>query len=95
MTAPGMLLFSAPIVFFVAYGGYLIQTGELDLGNLVLFSYLLNYIIEPLSLMPVLFAQVQEVSGASERMFDILEQPIEQENKPRLDMVPLTQPVVF
>lgn len=28
-------------------------------------------------------------------MFDILEQPIEQEDKPRLDMVPLTQPVVF
>ncbi|RFB28705.1 ABC transporter ATP-binding protein [Brevibacillus sp. VP] len=95
MTAPGMLLFSAPIVFFVAYGGYLIQTGELDLGNLVLFSYLLNYIIEPLSLMPVLFAQVQEVSGASKRMFDILEQPIEQEDKPRLDMDPHTQPVVF
>ncbi|PCN46211.1 ABC transporter ATP-binding protein [Brevibacillus laterosporus] len=95
MTAPGMLLFSAPIVFFIAYGGYLIQTGELDLGNLVLFSYLLTYIIEPLSLMPVLFAQVQEVSGASKRMFDILEQPIEQEDKPCLDMGANTQPVVF
>ncbi|MFS0916577.1 ABC transporter ATP-binding protein [Brevibacillus sp. 179-C 1.1 NHS] len=95
MTAPGILLFSAPILFFVAYGGYLIQTGELNLGSLVIFSYLLHFIIEPLSLAPVLFAQVQETSGAAKRLQEVFLQPIEQNDHPIIPVDPAAIPVQF
>ncbi|MGG4442603.1 ABC transporter ATP-binding protein [Brevibacillus fortis] len=95
MTAPGILLFSSPILFFVAYGGYLIQVGELDLGSLVLFSYLLHFIIEPLSLAPVLFAQVQETSGAAKRLQEIISQPVEQNDQPAISVDPEAIPVQF
>lgn len=95
MTAPGILLFSAPILFFVAYGGYLIQTGELTLGSLVIFSYLLHFIIEPLSLAPVLFAQVQETSGAAKRLQEICLQPVEQNDLPAISVDPKAVPVQF
>lgn len=95
MTAPGILLFSAPILFFVAYGGYLIQTGELSLGSLVIFSYLLHFIIEPLSLAPVLFAQVQETSGAAKRLQEIFLQPVEPDDQPAIRINPQAVPVEF
>ncbi|NRR23356.1 ABC transporter ATP-binding protein [Brevibacillus sp. MS2.2] len=95
MTAPGILLFSSPILFFVAYGGYLIQAGELDLGSLVIFSYLLHFIIEPLSLAPVLFAQVQETSGAAKRLQEIFSQPVEQNDQPVISVDPEAIPVQF
>ncbi|MBG9940868.1 ABC transporter ATP-binding protein [Brevibacillus formosus] len=95
MTAPGILLFSSPILFFVAYGGYLIQVGELDLGSLVIFSYLLHFIIEPLSLAPVLFAQVQEISGAAKRLQEIFSQPVEQNDQPAILVDPQAIPVQF
>lgn len=95
MTAPGILLFSAPILFFVAYGGYLIQTGELSLGSLVIFSYLLHFIIEPLSLAPVLFAQVQETSGAAKRLQDIFLQPVEENGRTAIPIDPAAVPVEF
>ncbi|MFE4201639.1 ABC transporter ATP-binding protein [Aneurinibacillus aneurinilyticus] len=88
MIAPGVILFSSPIIFFVTYGGYLIGQGELTLSNLVIFGYLINFVLEPLSTMPVLFAQIQEVSGASKRLLHIVEQPTEQKNKPVIDIHP-------
>ncbi|MEJ8545004.1 ABC transporter ATP-binding protein [Brevibacillus borstelensis] len=95
MTAPGILLFSSPILVFTAYGGYQLQTGELSLGSLVIFSYLLPFIIQPLSLTPMLFAQVQETTGASKRLFDIYVQSVEQDGNPPFAIDPDAVPVVF
>ncbi|MBW7473804.1 ABC transporter ATP-binding protein/permease [Paenibacillus oenotherae] len=72
-----LLLLSSPIIFSVTYGGYLIREGELTAGGMILFLYLLNFLMQPLSMAPILSAQVQEVKGAAKRLFEILELPLE------------------
>lgn len=72
-----LLLMSSPIIFSVSYGGYLIGEGELSAGSMVLFLYMLNFLMQPLSMAPVLSAQIQEVKGAAKRLFEMLELPLE------------------
>jgi ABC-type multidrug transport system fused ATPase/permease subunit len=72
-----LLLMSSPIIFSVSYGGYLIGEGELSAGSMVLFLYMLNFLMQPLSMAPVLSAQIQEVKGAAKRLFEVLELPLE------------------
>ncbi|WFA19854.1 ABC transporter ATP-binding protein [Paenibacillus mucilaginosus] len=75
-----ILFLASPIVFVIVYGGHLIEKGELDAGGIVLFIYLLNFVLQPVSLMPVLSAQIQEASGAARRLFEALDWPSEREN---------------
>ncbi|WP_156889603.1 ABC transporter ATP-binding protein [Paenibacillus harenae] len=72
-----LLLMSSPIIFSVSYGGYLIGEGELSAGSMVLFLYMLNFLMQPLSMAPVLSAQIQEVKGAAKRLFEMLDLPLE------------------
>lgn len=72
-----LLLLSSPIIFSVSYGGYLIGSGELTAGEMILFLYLLNFLMQPLSMAPILSAQVQEVKGAAKRLLEVLELPLE------------------
>ncbi|CAH1202648.1 Lipid A export ATP-binding/permease protein MsbA [Paenibacillus plantiphilus] len=72
-----LMLLSSPIIFSVSYGGYLIGEGELTAGGMILFLYLLNFLMQPLSMAPILSAQVQEVKGAAKRLLELLELPLE------------------
>ncbi|HZG16127.1 MAG TPA: ABC transporter ATP-binding protein [Candidatus Bathyarchaeia archaeon] len=95
IVGPSLLLFTSPVLFFVAYGGYLIKTGELDVSSLVVFSYLLGFIIEPLSLVPVLYAQIQETSGAANRLYELYRLPPEEERKSTFPFLADAIPITF
>ncbi|MFC0215897.1 ABC transporter ATP-binding protein [Paenibacillus chartarius] len=82
ITPVSLIMLSSPIIFAVSFGGYLIGQGELTAGGMVLFLMMLNYLMQPLSMAPVLSAQVQEAKGAAKRLFDILELPVEPSGRP-------------
>ncbi|WP_281887486.1 ABC transporter ATP-binding protein [Paenibacillus sp. YYML68] len=76
----GILSLSAPIVFVIIYGGHLISIGELNAGGIVLFLYLLTFIMQPIALVPAMFAQIEEASGAARRLFEALDWPSERQS---------------
>ncbi|WP_053375086.1 ABC transporter ATP-binding protein [Paenibacillus sp. FJAT-27812] len=90
-----LLLMSSPIIFSVSYGGYLIGEGELSAGSMVLFLYMLNFLMQPLSMAPVLSAQIQEVKGASNRLFELLELPLEPTNRDKHSIEETALPIAF
>jgi ABC-type multidrug transport system fused ATPase/permease subunit len=77
MSPVSILLLSTPLVFMVGYGGYLIEQNELNAGHIVIFLYLFSYVLQSVSMLPVLTAQIQEASGAARRLFDVLDMPLE------------------
>lgn len=77
MSPVSILLLSTPLIFMVGYGGYLIERNELNAGHIVIFLYLFSYVLQSVSMLPVLAAQIQEASGAARRLFEVLDLPQE------------------
>jgi ABC-type multidrug transport system fused ATPase/permease subunit len=77
MAPISLLLLSTPIILVIVVGGYLIGQGELTAGNIILFLYLLSFILQPISMMPLLFVQIGEALGAAQRLLEVLELPVE------------------
>ncbi|MEW9702232.1 ABC transporter ATP-binding protein [Paenibacillus sp. SI8] len=82
MSPVSILLLSSPLVLMVAVGGYLIEHGELTSGNIIIFLYMFSFVLQPISMIPVLSAQVQEVTGAASRLFEVLDMPLEPDIQP-------------
>ncbi len=72
------------IVGVVWYGAGLVQSGEFGLADLFTFILYTTFIGASISGMGDLYAQINKTVGASERLFEILEEPAEinfEENK--------------
>ncbi|CAM3094062.1 ABC transporter ATP-binding protein [Lactiplantibacillus plajomi] len=80
------IILLAAIFVIIAYGGILVQTGALTIGSLVAFLMYAVQMISPLSSVTGLVTAVQQTVGATERIDDILNSPIEDK---RLDGQPL------
>ncbi len=65
------------IVSIIAYGGVRVASGEMTTGTLVAFLLYLFQIIAPLTTLTMFFTQLQKAKGATERIIDILDEPIE------------------
>lgn len=95
MSPISILLLSTPLIFMVAIGGYLIEKGELTSGNIIIFLYMFSFVLQPISMIPVLSAQVQEVTGAASRLFEVLDMPVEQDIHSFQDMDLNAAPIEF
>lgn len=65
------------IVVIIAYGGMRVASGEMSTGTLVAFLLYLFQIIMPITTFAMFFTQLQKAKGATERIIDILEVPLE------------------
>lgn len=90
-----IMFMSAPIVFVILYGGYLIEHGELDAGGIILFLYLLGFILQPIGMAPALLAQIQEATGAARRLFEALDWPLEKDGESKQEFDAMSDPVIF
>ena len=70
-----MPLSITPFILAVGLGGYFVIQKEITFGSLFAFINLLNYVVNPLGSLPNIFASMGEASGASVRIFDLLDQP--------------------
>ncbi|MCY9806202.1 ABC transporter ATP-binding protein [Lentilactobacillus senioris] len=76
--SPIMLLAMMGIlVTVIGYGGVRVQNGTLSIGTLVAFLLYLFQIIAPATQFSQFFTQLQKTKGATARLDDLLEQPIE------------------
>ena len=73
-----------PFILAIGLGGYYVIHNEITFGSLFAFINLLNYVVNPLGSLPNIFASMGEASGASQRVFDLLDQSGE-----RLDGAPV------
>ncbi len=65
------------IVVIIAYGGMRVASGEMTTGTLVAFLLYLFQIIMPITTFAMFFTQLQKAKGATERIIDIMDVPLE------------------
>jgi ATP-binding cassette subfamily B protein len=75
---PSMALFEAAgAVIVLGFGSHAVLTGTMQLGNLVAFLMLTAFLYDPISRLHQLNQLVQAGRAAGERVFEILDEPIE------------------
>lgn len=67
------------IVIIIGYGGVRVANGTMSTGSLVAFLLYLFQIIFPITSFAMFFTQLQKAKGATERIIEILELPVEEE----------------
>jgi len=76
--SPLMSMFEAiGAVVVLAFGSYLVLNGVMQLGNLVAFLMLTAFLYDPISRLHQLNQLIQAGRAAGERVFEILDEPIE------------------
>lgn len=61
----------------IAYGGMRVASGSLSSGTLIAFVLYLFQIVMPIAMFGAFFTQFQKAKGATKRIIEILEEPIE------------------
>lgn len=75
------LVVMAVIVMIIAYGGMRVANGTMSTGSLIAFLLYLFQIIMPITSFAMFFTQLQKAKGATERIIEILDQPLEEGQK--------------
>ncbi len=76
--SPSMSMFEAVgAVIVLAFGSYAVLSGTMQLGDLVAFLMLTAFLYDPISRLHQLNQLVQAGRAAGERVFEILDEPIE------------------
>lgn len=79
MIGPVMqLMIMVVIVLIIAYGGMRVVNGTMSTGSLIAFLLYLFQIIMPITSFAMFFTQLQKAKGATERIIEILDQPLEE-----------------
>ncbi|MFD1205133.1 ABC transporter ATP-binding protein [Sporosarcina contaminans] len=65
------------IVMIIGYGGMRVASGAMSTGTLVAFLLYLFQIIMPITTFAMFFTQLQKAKGATERIIEIMELPLE------------------
>ncbi|HEU5375859.1 MAG TPA: ABC transporter ATP-binding protein [Ktedonobacteraceae bacterium] len=79
------------IAITVLYGGVLVSQGELKVGVLVAFTLYINRFFDPIREISQQYTQLQRAGVAAERIFQILEMPLDITDKPEAGPLPLIQ----
>lgn len=72
------LMIMVVIVLIIGYGGMRVVNGTMSTGALVAFLLYLFQIIMPITSFAMFFTQLQKAKGATERIIEILDQPLEE-----------------
>lgn len=65
--------------------GYFVAKGSLEVGAMIAFIQLMNYLVMPFSSLPGLINSMQQSLGAAGRIFEVLDSPVEVETLPEVD----------
>jgi ATP-binding cassette subfamily B protein len=67
----------------VAYGGYLALHGQVSIGSLVAFSSYVVMFQAPFQMLGMLMMQAQRAAASCDRIYEILDEPVEVTDRPR------------
>jgi ABC-type multidrug transport system fused ATPase/permease subunit len=76
------------IAITVLYGGVLVSQGTLQVGILVAFTLYINRFFDPIRDISQQYSQLQRAGVAAERIFQILEMPVDIIDKPGAEVLP-------
>ena len=76
------------IAITVLYGGELVSQGALQVGVLVAFTLYINRFFDPIRDISQQYSQLQRAGVAAERIFQILEMPVDIVDKPGAEKLP-------
>ena len=76
------------IAITVLYGGVLVSQGVLKVGVLVAFTLYINRFFDPIRDISQQYSQLQRAGVAAERIFQILEMPVDIVDKPDAELLP-------
>jgi ABC-type multidrug transport system fused ATPase/permease subunit len=76
------------IAITVLYGGVLVSQGKLEVGVLVAFTLYINRFFDPIRDISQQYTQLQRAGVAAERIFQILDMPIEITDRPNAEELP-------
>jgi ABC-type multidrug transport system fused ATPase/permease subunit len=79
------------IAITVLYGGYLVSQGNLQVGVLVAFTLYINRFFDPIRDISQQYTQLQRAGVAAERIFQILDMPIEIQDRVDAGQLPQIQ----
>lgn len=79
------------IAITVLYGGYLVSQGDLLVGTLVAFTLYINRFFDPIREISQQYTQLQRAGVAAERIFQILDMPIEIKDRADAGQLPQIQ----
>ncbi|OMF60372.1 multidrug ABC transporter permease [Paenibacillus sp. FSL R5-0490] len=95
MIGPTMyLIMMVVIVMIIAYGGMRVASGSMSTGSLVAFLLYLFQIIMPITSFAMFFTQLQKAKGATERIIEILEEPLE-DGQDGIEMDISSKPIII
>jgi ATP-binding cassette, subfamily B, bacterial len=77
------------LVIVTAFGGSAVLQGKMELGQLVACLILVRFLYEPISKLHSLNQMLQSGRAAADRVFEILDQPVEEGSGPAFDFSPL------
>jgi ATP-binding cassette subfamily B protein len=75
-------------VIVLWYGGYLVMTGDITVGQLVAFNTYLLLVVRPIRRLGFLIGQSSRAIAAGERIFEILDAPVDVIDKPKAVPLP-------
>lgn len=85
------------VIVIIWFGGREVLAGRLTIGDLIAFLFYLFMLISPLIALSNLYSQVQVALGAAERVFELLDEPLEEANvqTSALELPPVAGHVTF
>ncbi|BBH23733.1 lipid A export ATP-binding/permease protein MsbA [Paenibacillus baekrokdamisoli] len=74
----------ASLTFIIAIlvAGFFVAKGNLEVGAMLAFIQLMNYLVQPFSQLPGLWSSMQQALAGAERIFQIIDAPREYEKLP-------------
>src|SRR3989440_2632596 len=79
---------AAAIALVVVYGGILVSQGKLQVGVLVAFTLYINRFFDPIRDLSQQYTQLQRSGVAAERIFQILDMPVDLVDEPNAEQLP-------
>lgn len=71
------LLGNATFILALIIAGLFVAKGRLEVGAMIAFIQLMNYLVMPFSALPGLVASMQQSLGAAGRIFEVMDEPAE------------------
>ncbi|MFF2017556.1 ABC transporter ATP-binding protein [Paenibacillus sp. NPDC058177] len=76
-SAVSSLLGNMTFLLALVIAGYFVAKGSLEVGAMLAFIQLMNYLVNPFSALPGLVASMQQSLGAAGRIFEVMDVPTE------------------
>jgi subfamily B ATP-binding cassette protein MsbA len=71
------VLGNATFLLALIIAGWFVAKGRLEVGAMIAFIQLMNYLVMPFSALPGLVASMQQSLGAAGRIFEVMDEPVE------------------